>query len=118
MFGASSGSRRVATRFLWTESLMVSPGVDALGVGGNGRVSWGAGRAAAMSNRAVCSISDEGKLWSPLRAGPLGLERLPQGALTRCQRALQIIAKLRPLANRVLTPSLSSGVPPVPRTSI
>ena len=40
MFGAPSASRRGSTRFLWTESFIVSPAVEADGVGGNGRISW------------------------------------------------------------------------------
>src|SRR5690606_1952097 len=39
MLGASFGSLCGSTRFLWNESCIESPAVDAEGVGGNGRIS-------------------------------------------------------------------------------
>src|ERR1035438_2379967 len=58
MFGPSAGRRLGSTRFLYVESCIVSPGVEAEGVGGKGRTSCApAGNATAVPSAKLRAAS-------------------------------------------------------------
>ena len=58
MLGASSGSLLGATRFWWVELPIVSPGVDAEGVGGKGSVSCAGAAATTLAEKQERATSE------------------------------------------------------------